>query len=214
MIPFAPALVGLRCRGSFSSWAGIRTEGSVTLWVEDQICARAEGELQLTEYGISGIPVFQVSGAAIRASSEKKKTFLQADFFPEYSEQELTALLAKRQEDCPYKTSEQLFFGLLPGKLIRTLFKGVTSLEEAAHRAKSRRLEVLGASSLSQAQVCSGGVSAEEISPETMESRLVPGLYFAGEVVDVDAACGGFNLQWAWSSGAVAGINSAKERKI
>ena len=62
--------------------------------------------------------------------------------------------------------------------------------------------------------MCSGGVSAEEISPETMESRLVPGLYFAGEVVDVDAACGGFNLQWAWSSGAVAGLNSAKEGKI
>ena len=87
----------------------IRTEGSVTLWVEDQICARAEGELQLTEYGISGIPVFQVSGAAVRALPKKKKTFLQADFFPEYSEQELAALLAKRQEDCPYKTIEQLF---------------------------------------------------------------------------------------------------------
>ena len=124
VIPFAPALVGLRCRGSFSSWAGIRTEGSVTLWVEDQICAWAEGELQLTEYGISGIPVFQVSGAAVRASSEKKKTFLQADFFPEYSEQELAALLARRQEDCPYKTIEQLFCGLLPGKLVRVLFQG------------------------------------------------------------------------------------------
>ena len=71
------------------------------------------------------------------------------------------------------------------------------------------RTEIIGGGSFEQAQVCSGGVDSAQICPQTMESLLVPGLYFAGETVDIDGACGGYNLQWAWSSGYVAGVHAA-----
>ena len=83
-------------------------------------------------------------------------------------------------------------------------------IEALAQLAKGLRVDVTGSKSFEQAQVCAGGVDTSEICPDTMESRLVPGLYFAGEVVDIDGMCGGYNLQWAWSSGYVAGLHAAK----
>ena len=209
-----PALVGLRCRGKyFSSWAGVRAEGSVSLTVREETLEQESGELQLTEYGISGIPVFQLSGRALRLVREGKDVSLRVDFFPDMGEKELLSFLKSRQEACPYKNLEQLLLGIFPEKLIRALLKGKPDMEGAVSRLKSWELPVLGASSLSQAQVVSGGVDPREINPFTLESRLVPGLYFAGEVIDVDGACGGYNLQWAWSSGALAGKSSVREKK-
>ena len=83
-------------------------------------------------------------------------------------------------------------------------------LERLLSVIRDFRTEVVSGGSFEQAQVCSGGVDTSEICPQTMESRLVPGLYFAGEVVDIDGACGGYNLQWAWSSGHVAGFHAAR----
>lgn len=84
--------------------------------------------------------------------------------------------------------------------------------ETIARDLKELTFDIKGASSLKQAQVCQGGIRTEQICPDSMESLRVPGLYFAGESVDVDGICGGYNLQWAWSSGAVAGSHAAKER--
>ena len=78
---------------------------------------------------------------------------------------------------------------------------------------KSFRTQITDTNGFENAQVCAGGVSTEEIRPETLESKKIKGLYFAGELLDVDGICGGYNLQWAWSSGAVAGKNAAKEEK-
>lgn len=208
IIPPLPALLGLKCRDrGFSSWSGVRTEGRLTLLIDGVPQKEEEGELQLTEYGISGIPVFQLSRYAVRALSEKKKAALRINFFPEYTEEELRALLENRKKLCPYQTEPELLTGLLPDKLIKVLMKQKDPLGSAC----GFELEITGNTGFEQAQVCSGGVDTSQVDPMTLESRLHKGLFFAGELLDIDGACGGYNLQWAWSSGAAAGIHGAKE---
>lgn len=208
IIPVYPALTALKCKGdSFKLWAGVRTEGEVSLYVNDRLTARERGELQLTEYGISGIPVFQLSRYAIRAVKENQKVSLTVDFLPEYTSEQLVSLLKMRKKSCPYKNEKELLIGLFPEKLIKVLLKQ----KDFISAVKSFPLKVSDGLDFSHAQVCSGGVDTAEMNSCTMESRLCRNLYITGELLDIDGTCGGYNLQWAWSSGAVAGINAAKE---
>ena len=203
-----PALTALKCRGNFfSGWSGVRTEGKITLYINDIPQTSQQGELQLTDYGVSGIPVFQISRYAIRAIYEKKKVELSINFFPELTKQELQEYLGRRKNDCPYKNEKELLTGLFPEKLIRVL----SAQKDLISAITDFRLSVKSGLSFEQAQICSGGVDTSEIDSHTMESRLHKGLYFAGELLDIDGTCGGYNLQWAWSSGAAAGIHAAKE---
>lgn len=203
-----PALVGLKCTGkSFSGWSGVRTEAKVTLTVDGSDVKTETGEVQLTEYGISGIPVFQLSRFAVRALEEGREVWISLNFLPEYTEEETAELLQKRREKCPYKTSSEMLAGLFPDKLAKILLKQ----KDLVRAIQSFRLKVAGSTGFEQAQVCSGGVDTAQVDPDTLESKLHRGLYFSGEILDIDGACGGYNLQWAWSSGAVAGIHSAKE---
>ena len=203
-----PALTALKCRGDFfSGWSGVRTEGKVTLYINGTPETSQQGELQLTDYGVSGIPVFQISRYAIRAIYEKKKVDLSINFFPELTKQELQEYLGRRKNDCPYKNEKELLTGLFPEKLIRVL----SAQKDLISAITDFRLSVKSGLSFEQAQICSGGVDTSEVDSHTMESRLHKGLYFAGELLDIDGTCGGYNLQWAWSSGATAGIHAAKE---
>lgn len=205
-----PALTGLKAKGNFfSSWAGVRTEGKVTLWIDGEVSDSETGELQLTEYGISGIPVFQISGAAARALDQKKKVSVTLNFFPEYTETAVRELLLEREKKYPELSAAERLLGLLPDKLIKVLQKQ----KDLCMAMTAFPLEIKGTSGFEQAQVCTGGVDTTEINPETLESLLCQGLYFAGELLDIDGPCGGYNLQWAWSSGAVAGRYAAKEQR-
>lgn len=206
-----PALTALKCRGnSFSGWSGVRTEGKVTLYVDGSSVISQQGELQLTDYGVSGIPIFQISRYAIRAVHEKKAVELSVNFFPESSAKELEEYLEYRRKDCPYKNERELLTGIFPEKLIRIL----TAQKDLISAITDFRLSVKDGLSFEQAQVCSGGVDTSEVNSYSMESRLHRGLYFAGELLDIDGTCGGYNLQWAWSSGAVAGLHAAKEDNV
>ncbi len=230
-----PALVQLRCsEKDYKQMAGVRTEAEVTLfgrtpsgrgrsetagWVR---LAGDRGELQLTEYGISGIPVFQVSRYASAALHEGQEVKAVMDFLPGQSREETAAMLEQRRQMMPDRTCEQWMIGLLNKKLCAVLLKraglplgmpvrGVPERGWSALLEQLRAFEtrVTAANPFEQAQVCCGGVDTAEIDPETMESRRTPGLYLAGEILDVDGICGGYNLQWAWSSGAVAGRAAA-----
>lgn len=119
-----------------------------------------------------------------------------------------TGIFEKRQEICPYQSAAELLLGLLPDKLIKMFRK---QKKDLCDTITSYELEVKDSSGFEQAQVCSGGVDTSQVNPETLESVLHKGLYFAGELLDIDGPCGGYNLQWAWSSGVVAGRSSAKE---
>lgn len=204
-----PALAPLVCKGAdFAKWAGVRTEGRIRLLVQGEERGEERGELQLTNYGISGIPVFQLSRYAARALDEGRRVSLRIDFFPDFEREQLRAFLARRREIAPYKSEKELLVGLFPDKLIPELLKK----PELVAAIKEFPLQVVRSQPYANAQVCSGGVDVDFVQPETLESKLHRGLYFAGEVLDVDGACGGYNLQWAWSSGFVAGTNAAKEK--
>lgn len=203
-----PALTGLRLKDPgkiFTRWAGVRSEGKISVFIEGKVAAEAQGELQLTDYGVSGIPVFQVSRYAIRALNEDKKVNVVLDFAPSFSMEELEEMMQNRKKICPYKTEEEQFLGWIPDKLAAA----VMEMENPLRSLKEFRLTVKEGMPFASAQVASGGVSTREICENTMESRLCKGIYFSGEIVDIDGTCGGYNLQWAWSSGAVAGMSAA-----
>lgn len=205
-----PALVPLKGKGNyFSKWAGTRIYGKIYLQSQNEIVQTEEGELQLTDYGISGIPVFQLSGLAAKLLQHQHSVTLMLDFLPDVTPKELEELLLKRKELCPYKTTKELCIGLFPKKLIEVLVDKKTDLSTLAEKIKKFSMEIVGTKPFSNAQVCQGGVSLEEISPKTMECKKIPGLYLAGELLDADGICGGYNLQWAWSSGACAGKEAA-----
>ena len=220
-----PALTALQCRESFfRQLAGIRTEAEVSLFIAGENIISERGELQLTDYGISGIPVFQVSRFATKALKKKQAVTAQIDFLPRLNEQETEQLFEQRFREYAHgKIADEAMVGLLNHKLSGVLLKEAhISLKKPAEEITKKELLqlvkqckhmevcVTGSKSFEQAQVCAGGVHTDEIDPQTMESRLVPNIYFAGEVVDIDGMCGGYNLQWAWSSGYVAGRHAAE----
>lgn len=219
IIPPLPALVQLVCRGKiYRQLAGIRTEGTITL-CEDQIpVASDRGELQLTDYGISGIPVFQVSRFASDALFRKRAVTAFLDFLPEMSREETETFLLDRQRLLPEREGREFLTGVLPGKLGCVLLSlaGISltdpafmipprKLSRLAEQLKQFQAEVTGTRSFDSAQICCGGVAVDQVDPRSMESLLLPGLYLTGELLDIDGICGGYNLQWAWSTGILAG---------
>lgn len=207
IVPVYPALTALKCKGNdFKAWAGVRTEGEITLCINDFPAKSEKGELQLTDYGISGIPVMQLSRYAIRALHEGCSVRLLVNFLPEFTKEGLNNYLEYRKACCPYKTDKELLTGLFPDKLIRVL----TAKKDLVSAISAFPLTVREGMDFDKAQVCSGGVATAEVNASTMESLLCPGLYFAGELLDIDGTCGGYNLQWAWSSGVCAGSHAAR----
>lgn len=208
-----PALVPLKGKGTyFTKWAGTRVEGKVILKAGAQILDTAEGELQLTDYGISGIPVFQLSSQTARLLDSGVPVSAELDFLPDFDEKGLEEFLKRRENACPYKTQRELLTGLLPKKLADVLSEGKNDRKTLVQRIKRFSVEIKGTKAFDMAQVCSGGVSLTEINPKTMECRKIPGIYLAGELLDTDGICGGYNLQWAWSSGACAGYAASKRK--
>lgn len=222
--PVVPALVQLHGKGTFfKNVAGVRVNAEVSIYVDGRRLASDTGELQLTNYGISGIPVFQVSRYAALALQEKAVPTAVLDFMPEYSVESLCSYFRKRKELNPVKTAEEFLVGMFNKKLIPILLRAsgirgnipVKDLEEPqlkrlASKCKTFEVEITAANPFEQAQVCAGGVRTSEIHDTTMESRIVENLYITGELLDIDGICGGYNLQWAWSTGVLAGKSAAK----
>ena len=206
-----PSLCGIRGKDNYyAKWTGSRMDGRITLEIDGETVGEEQGEILFTEYGISGIGVFQLSRYAVRGTDEGKIATYHLDLMPQLTKEELVKLLLDRQQAGSYKNPQELLIGLLPRKMIDVLVKKTYEPEKIAERLKDWQVPVKGAYALQQAQICSGGVDPRELT-EQLESRLHPGIYFTGEVIDVDGPCGGYNLQWAWSSGAVAGRASAEE---
>lgn len=219
-----PALVQLRCEGKqYKQLGGIRCEASLKMLVDGRAVAGEEGELQLTDYGISGIPVFQISRFASVALAAGSQVTVMIDFLPSQSRDESRRFLKKRVARMEYRTCGELLTGVLNKKLALVLLKlsGIRQELQVAEvkppqwdrllaNLKCYEARVTATNSFEQAQVCCGGVDTRDIRPDTMESRLVPGLHLAGELLDVDGICGGYNLQWAWSTGMIAGRSAGR----
>ena len=200
-----PSLVQLRTETSLiRSLKGVRCEAAVRSSGKTY-----RGEVQFTEYGVSGPVIFELS--------RDPGDVLIFDFLPEFTKPELEKLLRRRMEQMPLLPAEDLLTGILHNRLGRTLLRGCgCSLEtpcgeledqtgKIAEIMKHFTLRVTGNMGMDHAQVTAGGMDTAEFRPDTMESRRCKGLYAAGEVLDIDGDCGGYNLQWAWASGRLAG---------
>lgn len=240
IIPTVPALVALRCKEDFyKRVAGVRCDARVTLRIDGRAVRSERGELQWTDYGISGIPVFQLSREAAYALQKKQRVNVEIDLLPDgaavvssgaygsstdghfgsYAGDEV--FWQERWDRQENQTMDQFVTGLVNKKIGLLLLKlaGIRETDRAADVSaacreklarfcRSLQVEIKGTNSYEQAQVCAGGVDCAEVMT-TLQSKLVPGLFFAGEILDIDGICGGYNLQWAWSSGMTAGRAAA-----
>lgn len=223
-----PALVQLRCReGFYKSLAGVRCMARVTLHIFEKKGVRSfqeYGELQLTDYGISGIPVFQCSRYASEALAEKRRVEAVINFLPEISDSEWEAFCTEQYERCLGRGVLGAVCGLIHKKVALVLLSRCNlKAEETVGRETKKRIfalfemmrelhtEITGTNPVENAQVCMGGVSLAEVG-EHLEAKKLPGLFLCGEMLDVDGRCGGYNLQWAWSSGHIAGLAAAGKK--
>ena len=217
-----PALVQLVTQGSFTKGLkGVRAQAHVSVWDGTEWLADSEGEVQFTEVGISGPAIFEISRAA---STHRSGTQLVLDLLPQMELDELTGFLRRKCDRSGSRTAEDLLTGILHNRLGRVLVKAAgVSLNAPLEQLTSAQLADVAATvkrcvltyaetqGMDCAQVTAGGIRTEEFDPDTLESRLAPGVYACGEVLDVDGDCGGYNLQWAWSSGRLAGASAAGE---
>lgn len=222
--PVLPALVKLKCAGASSGVAsGVRHVSNVQLYVDGKSVAQDRGEVQFTDDGISGIPVFNVSRYACDGLYEGHKVKLILDLLPDFSKEECLEYTDRFFDSMRSRRLTSFFGGMLPGKLIASLCRdlsiscdrcaeeiGRARLAEFISLCKSWELDVTGAYGFDYAQVCRGGVDTARLDPETMMSNVIPGLYVAGELADIDGPCGGYNLQWSWTSGALSGISAIR----
>lgn len=223
VIDIVPALTGLKCRGKyFELAAGARTNAKLSLYVDHELTAVDKGELQLTDYGISGIPVFQISRYASYGLADGCKVHCDIDFMPEYS---LDNVLEKITHSIKLREESDLYTilcGMLNNRIVHMLLayckidekiKGcdLTDIQvnDVAEAIKSFYAVIVGTNDYEQSQICAGGVKLSELN-ETFESVRMSGLYVTGELLDVDGMCGGYNLHWAWISGMTAGRNAVK----
>ena len=212
-----PTLVQLKSSwGGTASLKGVRANCHAVIMHNGAVFAESTGELQFTEYGLSGPVIFEVSRDVCQ---EKGSWVCCLDFLPEISEETLkTELLRRKNTNLP---ASELLTGILHNRLGRVLTQsaGVSSqrqilelshyeIEEVVRLVKAFDVELTEPMGMDSAQVTAGGIMTKDFDEKTMESRIVPGLYACGEVLDVDGDCGGYNLQWAWSSGHLAGSHA------
>ncbi len=216
-----PALVPLCASPEITKpMKGVRVR-NVTLTLKgDKKIAQTSGEILFTDYGLSGIAAMELASDAQKyIDSVKRNPFTNVDFMPDMSYDELVDYLLNLNKIKGFTNIDNLLTGFLPkavgiaickacklyksDKLISEL--DVKDIRKIAEKTKNFPLEVTGAKDFKDSQVTSGGIKTSEIDCKTMKSRICRNLYFAGEIIDVDGGCGGFNLQWAWSSGMLAG---------
>ena len=217
-----PNLVQIQSRWqALSSLKGVRTNCNVDILHNGDLFAQSRGELQFTEQGLSGPVIFEISRDVCSASGS---WIARLDFMPQWNEDKLMAHLQNRmQTNYPI---DELLTGVLHNRLGRVLtqcagIKGKAyckdlsqrELEELCRCVKALEVELTEPMGMENAQVTAGGVLTDDFDPYTLESKKIPGLFVCGELLDVDGDCGGYNLQWAWSSGCVAGRNAGRDTK-
>ncbi|MEG0354765.1 MAG: NAD(P)/FAD-dependent oxidoreductase [Lachnospiraceae bacterium] len=225
--PVVPALVQLKSEEPyFKKIAGVRADAKVTALVEGKEEASDTGELQLTKQGLSGIPIFQISRYLSKALQEKKKAMVEIDFLPHFTDESFYAFLEERLLIHGTKSAHEFLVGIFHEKLIDLFLQQAhilsnkrsntftkTELEKLVRGCKHFQVPITETNGFDHAQVCAGGVRTEEICEHRMESKYVEELFLTGELLDIDGICGGYNLQWAWSTGCLAGIYAGTKEK-
>ena len=212
-----PTLVQLKSAwGGCTGLKGVRCNCHAAIYHNGQLHSQSTGELQFTEYGISGPVIFEISRDVCQ---EKGDWVCRLDFLPGIDREKLAEELTRRTStNLP---ASELLTGILHNRLGRVLSQsaGISQsrqvsqlsdydLRQAVLAVKEFEIGLTEPMGMDSAQVTAGGILTKEFDDKTMESRVVPGLYACGEVLDIDGDCGGYNLQWAWSSGRLAGLHA------
>ena len=226
LVPVAPALVQLCCGEAYlKAVAGVRLQACISLCIDGKPVCRETGEVQLTDYGVSGIPVFQLSRFAAYGLLEKRKVQVHINSLPGFTDEAYKSFRKNRRIQNGEQSAEEYFLGICHKKLIQLWLKlyGIRPGEKAKDIPKEKMEAMFGyfrdfpltvekTNSFSQAQVCAGGLAMEAVD-ENLQLHRYPGVYVTGELLDVDGRCGGYNLQWAFASGYTAGTHAAAQQK-
>lgn len=209
-----PALVGLKGNEIyFKKWSGVRTDAIISLYEDDKLIEKENGNLQLTDYGISGIAVFNLS-SHISRNLDKHVEEIHINFMPWLKESAYTYL--KRQNDYPIRETLERFLNyklvdiiIKKSNIKSNSFKKITDIEfkNLVYNLTNFTIKITDTNSFEKAQVCSGGIPLSEINVNTFESKKTHNLYLTGELLDINGNCGGYNLTFAWISGIKAGEN-------
>lgn len=214
-----PALVQLKSNWKMlSGLKGVRTQCHASIFHDGTLFSQSKGELQFTDFGLSGPVIFEISRDVCSVAGD---WYCKLDFLPDLTHKEISALIEQRM--LKNLAVQDLFTGILHNRLGRILTQcvgvnlnmpcseltqeDIFALVCAVKEFEVTLTEPMG---MDHAQVTAGGVLTEQFDSKTMESRLIPGLYACGEVLDIDGDCGGYNLQWAWSSGRLAGLSAGE----
>lgn len=213
-----PALVQLESNNKYlKEWDGVRTDVRLELFEDNNYISFEEGELQCTSYGISGICTFNLSNIITRGLDSGKKEVIKINFVP-FIDTLITPWLDKFSKKNPHKTIKQLLEGILNYKVVNIILKASNINQDKYYyelsnkeklilckNLRSYKIEITKTKDFSSSQICNGGVKLTEINEDTMESKLVDGLYITGELLDMNGNCGGYNLTLCWISGLLAG---------
>lgn len=220
--PF-PSLVGLHLdEPALAKMTGVKTEAHVTLNIDGTPRNATGGDILMTRYGISGFAVLDLSHHASQALQEQAYVTLTLDLLPQFTLQTLAAHIERIATNLPDDTLYDLLCGMIPHKLIRPILQrqklppdllcrdvNAKTAKKTAYAMKQWSVHVTQTHGYKHAEVAGGGIATDEIDSVTMASKIVPGLYFAGEVIDITGHRGGFNFHFAWGSGYLAGLNAA-----
>lgn len=218
-----PALVQLKLDyKNLKALAGVKFNGIAEILINGDVNRREFGEILFTDYGISGPPILQLSRIASSAISKKQQVVIKVNMIYNMNAEELQAFFEGHFALFAHRSVHDSLIGIVNKKIIPIILKdaGITDIHKPCYNLSWKEkltlyrllqaweFKVTDTNSFSNAQVTAGGVDTKEINASTLESKLVPNLYFAGEIMDVDGDCGGFNLHWAWSSAFAASTNA------
>ena len=219
-----PSLVQIFCSSPYlKEWAGLRTHAKVSLYIDNAFQKEEEGELQCTKEGISGIVSFNLSREASRSIHNYQTVTVKINFLP-FLNNEVEKFLNNQAKIMKNHTIGEIIEGILHYKLVEIILKeskvdynakweNLTNEQKeiVINNLTSFTLPVIGVNNFQEAQTCSGGVSLTNLNPHTLESNIVKGLFFAGELIDIDGDCGGYNLMTAWITGMLAGLGAKND---
>ena len=215
-----PGLTGIILKNNFlKEWQGVSFEDAkISVYADNKLIHDGSGEMIFTHFGISGPVMLHMSAIIYEALDSGKKVFLSIDFKPDANHHELETLFHEEFKNNPAKKISNALKEFVPARLVKRILEAAhmdpdkksaqISREERKvllEKLKGFRMTVESVRPIQEAMVTCGGVSVKEIDPKTMESKIVKGLYFAGEVIDIDGRTGGYNLQAAFSTGWAAG---------
>lgn len=218
-----PSLCGIKCKDKFlNELSGVRNDAMLSLYdSKGRLIISSKGNLQYASYGLSGIPAFQISSELGRVLKYDKNPIIKIDNLPELNTKQIKNFIDKKNNAIWEKSSQDKLPYILNKKICNVLEKeihkkynngkDISLSDKAMPFIKGLTFHPYDLNSFDESQVTAGGVSTSEIYSDSMKSKLVDGLYFSGEIIDVNGICGGYNLQWAWSTGYIAALDISGE---